>query len=198
MMLSNFLGGSCGWRPLFLYYWFCGDFGEAGMAIADMPKDSYWNGLFLWLILLILEQCQKWTYICSMGIMPNEITAVRELALQLGNSSGLLFYVKEWKAMLARFFFFLSCIYHQELFYACSHPWGLSSPEHAHHQGVGRQWVVGCRGSSLYANTEESLLSSREMFNMFLSRNKVCVSQTPMPFHHKMEKKPQKWDSSHP
>lgn len=61
-----------------------------------------------------------------------------------------------------------------------------------------KEWLFGCWGSSLYANTEEPLLSSREMFNMFLFQNKVCVSHPQCLSTTKWKQTEERWDSSHP
>lgn len=91
------------------------------------------------------------------------------------------------------YLFILTYICPQELISA------ILIPEHFV-QEVGRQRLFGCWGNSLCANTEEPLLSSREMFNMFLFQNKgcVCVSHPQCLSTTKWKQTQERWDSSHP
>lgn len=191
-MLSKLSG-----RKLWLQstvYWL-GDFREAAEESFQLRcQESLWSGFFLWLVLLILEHCQKWTYTCSVEMMPNEITAIRELALQWADSSGLSLYLKEWNGMLTRFLFIYFNLYLPSGAHLCL----FSSLRTFSRRWADNEWLFGCWGSSLCANTEEPLLSSREMFNMFLFQNKVCVSHSQCLSTTKWKQTHERWDSSHP
>lgn len=128
----------------------------------------------MWLILLILEQSQMWSYVCSVEIGPN---AGRELALQRAGSSGCALYVEEWKAMFTRFFIFFknpTHIYPQKLFLLSSlrtFSWACSSPGGGQ---TAHSWVLrkfpGCKHRIV------PLVIQRDVSHIPISEQGVCVT----------------------
>lgn len=170
------LGGSCGCRALFLYYWFSGDFREAAVTSAEVPKE------FVKWFLFVAGTANPWT-------LPKV-----ELHLLCGNdakwnhcckwfhSPGLSLFLKGWNGMLAIFLFIYFNLYFPSGAHLCpfSRKW------------ADKEWLFGWWGRALCANPEEPLLSSREVFN--IRTRCVCVSH-PQSFWKQTQ---ERWDSSHP